>query len=155
MKAAALILLGTYLYDGLRTEEKARVESDVADMLTGFGLEMRGWYVTSWEAAGAFRSLAMAHLGIGPMAGVSWPELLEPWKYCSLEDLGFPDKDARAPSIVDDYRPMDPATEDAKSFLRTKGLDIPEIGPWSLPRTDGGKPMGPGEGPQWRKNVDV
>jgi hypothetical protein len=154
-KAAVLVLLGTYFYDGLRAEEKARVEAEVADMFTGHDIGTHGWYASSWLAAGAFRSLAMSHLGIGPITGISWAEILAPWKYCSLEDFGLPDKDARAVFIVDDYRPMDSATEEARTFLRAKGLDIPEVGPWSLPRTDGGKPMGPGEHPGWRKSGGV
>lgn len=150
--AASVVLLGTYLHDGLATAEKARVESEVADMMTGLGLEARGWYATSWVAAGAFRALAMAHLDIGPIAGLSWSDLLAPWKNRPLP--GFPEKDTRAPSIVQDYHPLHEATEEAKSFLRKQGLEIPQIGPWSLPRVEGGEPLGPGEHPEWRKNVD-
>ena len=153
-KAAVLVLLGTYLYEGLAADEKARVESEVTDILTGFGLEARGWRTTSWDAAGAFRAVAMAHLNIGPIAGMSWSDLLRPWKQLRPV-LGLPERDTRAAFIVQDYRPFHQATEDAKAYLRKGGLDIPQIGPWSLPRVEGGQPVGPGEHPEWRKNVDV
>jgi hypothetical protein len=149
-KAAVLVFLGTYLYERLTAVEKAQVESEVADMLTGINIEGRTGYASSWETAGAYRAMAMAHLGIGLFAGLSWPDLLRPWKdRPSLLEL--PEADTRIANFLWDYHPIGQATDDAKAFLRASGLEIPEIGPWSLPRIEGGEPLGPGEHPPWRK----
>ena len=150
--AAVLVMLGAYYDQRMTDVEKQRVKTEVARMLTGIAAEFRGVVATNWECEAAYRAAAMATVGIRLVDGLAWSELMEPWRGDEAWDSFFAvyDKRQYTPRFMIDFHPMHPATEDAKRSLRSLGIEIPEIGPWSLPRPDGLGTIGPGAGPKAR-----
>ena len=98
----------------------------------------------------------MATVGIKLMGDLTWSKLMEPWPEDAIAEssLRINGESAVTVRFLGDFRPMDPATDEAKRYLRSLGLPIPEIGPWSLPRTDGLGTIGPGEGPKARPKLN-
>lgn len=152
-KAAALVMLGAYYGPRLTELEKQRVDAELARMLTGAGSDFRGPVASNWVWDAAFRAGAMATVGIKLMNELTWQELLEPWEEKGMREVIHEPYGSTpiAARCLRDFHPMDPATEDAKRYLRSLGLEIPDIGPWSLPKTDGSGTIGPGEGPKARR----
>ena len=129
--AAIVIYLGTYLPDRIDEGTRARVEAETGRIIDGYiesGPAFRKW--ATWDGWGAVRAIAMAHLGVQPpIAGLSWDDLLRPWKRRD-DPLGlFPTWDMRIGSLLLDFRQLDQATTDARVFLRGEGFDIPERDP--------------------------
>ncbi|WP_171091436.1 hypothetical protein [Usitatibacter rugosus] len=147
-----LVMLGAHYDERLTDVEKQRVEAEIARMLTGLGSDFRGPIATNWAVDAAFRAAAMATVGIKLMGDLAWSKLMEPWPEDDIPESSLWTNGQSAVDIrfLSGFRPMDPATEEAKRYLRSLGLEIPEIGPWSLPRTDGLGTIGPGEAPKAR-----
>ena len=150
--ATVLVMLGAYYVDRLTPIQKQRVDAEVSNMLTGLGSDFRGPVATDWQVDAAFHAVAMATVGIPLIGNLTWPKLMEPWPEDEISEtsLDINGKSAVSIRFLLDFRPLHPAVEDAKRHLRSLGLEIPEIGPWSLPRTDGPGTIGPGEGPRAR-----
>ena len=127
-----VVLLGVHAFDRLGPEQKTKVEAGVRDLLKyvwGGGIAgLRRW--GSWDARAAYRAVAMARLKIAPRIGdLTWEALLpkpRPWRLWRQ----IP------PIIVFAFYPMDPATENAKEYLRANGVDVPNEDPWERGNLD-------------------
>ena len=134
-KAALMVLLGTYMSEGLNADQRARVETEMNNCFKRSDTPAAGWRKwSSWDVLGAYRAAAMERCGIRPIIPeLSWSDLFRPWrqlpKWAQWPMLGF---DFRPASLVLDFLPMHPATADAKAYLRARGLDVPEADP-SMP----------------------
>jgi hypothetical protein len=142
-KAALVVLLGTYMMEELDPKDRKRVEAEVDRNFERSNTPAVAWRrvlpVTDAAALGAFRAAAMDRLGIPPMAAMSWAELFKPWSRWRIRTL-WPDLrgfDMAPVNVMTDFRPMDRATADARSFLRQCGMSIPDFDSWdtySYPR---------------------
>ena len=131
-KAALVVLLGTYMSKDLDAAQRACVETEMSQCFNRSDTPATGWRKwSSWDVLGAYRAAAMERCGIDPaVPDLSWSDLFGPWrqlpKWAQWPMLGF---DFRPASLVLDFLPMHPATADAKAYLRSRGLDIPEADP--------------------------
>jgi hypothetical protein len=135
-KAALVVLLGTYMSKDLDAAQRGRVETEMSQCFDRSDTPAAGWMKgASWDVIGAYRAAAMERCGIDPATpDLSWSDLFEPWqqlpKWMQWPMLGF---DFRPASLVLDFRPMHAATADAKAYLRSHGVDIPEADPQEPP----------------------
>jgi hypothetical protein len=129
-KAAMIVMLGAYVEDGLDSEQRARIESEMNRCFSRSDTPAVGWRRwASWDVLAAYRAAAMERCGIPPpIPNLSWADLFRPWRqlptWLQWPMVGF---DFRPASIH--YFPMDPATRDAKAYLRESGLSIPAADP--------------------------
>ena len=133
--AAVVVLVGYYGYSRLSATDQGRVDAEVKAQLDlaseGFPNQ---WL---WHAMGSLRALAMAKLGIEPVAlKASWSALLERWPPTVADSFYFSGPVSpsgryamRGFHLMMDYHPYSPATEAAKASLRQAGLQIPEFDP--------------------------
>jgi hypothetical protein len=133
--AAVVVLVGYYGYPYLSATDQARVDAEVQAQLRlaaeGFPQQ---WV---WYAIGSLRALAMAKLGIDPVAvKAPWKALLKRWPptiadsfYVSGPISASGKYVIRGFNVMMDYHPFGVATEAAKASLRQAGLQIPEFDP--------------------------
>jgi len=133
--AAVVVLVGYYGYSRLSAADQARVDAEVKAQLS---LAAEGFpHQWVWYAVGSLRALAMARLGIDPVAvKAPWNALLRRWPptvadsfYVSGPISPSGKYVMRGFNVMMDYHPFGPATEAAKASLRQAGLQIPEIDP--------------------------
>ena len=136
-KAALVVLLGTYTYDRLTTDQRGQVELKAMDFLSQSeyaAVPSRApLFARPNPAASAFRCAAMESLGIPPLVqSLTWEDLFQPWGFWRIRKVWpYPRPIDFLPfNLAQDFRPMDKATADAREFLRAEGLDIPEFDPW-------------------------
>jgi hypothetical protein len=134
LKAALVVFLGEYLVDWLEADQKARIDAEMDANFNRTDTPAVAWRRWSdWKLLAAFRATAMERAGIEPqIAGLSWSELLRPWRFSRNAPpiVPFaPRIDARATSLIGDFRVFDAATIEAKQFLRANGLNIPDEDP--------------------------
>jgi len=133
-KAALIVLLGASMFDNLDGEQKARVESEVNDNFNRTDTPAIAWNrLVAWDLISAFRAAAMDRLSLEPsVAGLTWSQLFEPWRFWRKVPQ-WPRRafDARAATLIYDFRPFDPATAEAAQFLRNCGVYIPDKLPTS------------------------
>jgi len=131
-KAALIVFLGAYMFERLDRDNKARVEAELSDNFNRTDTPAVAWMrVATWDLIAAFRAAAMDRIGIEPIIpGLSWTPLFKPWGFWrKLPEWPRRAFDARAAILIDEYRPMDQATADAKKFLRDNGMNIPDADP--------------------------
>ena len=133
--AAVVVLVGYYSYAYLSATDRARVDAEVKAQLR---LAADGFpHQWVWYVIGALRALAMAKLGIDPVAvKVPWNTLLQRWPPTLADSFyvsgPIPPSGKyvmRGLNVVTDYHPFGVATEAAKASLRQAGLQIPEFDP--------------------------
>ncbi len=133
--AAVVVLVGYYGYSHLSATDQARVDAEVKAQLS---LATDGFpHQWVWYAIGSLRALAMAKLGIDPVAlEAPWNALLKRWPPTVADSfyLSGPISPSgkyvmRGFNVMLDYHPFGLATEAAKASLRQAGLQIPEIDP--------------------------
>ena len=131
-KAAVIVLLGAYMFEKLAPDEKARVESEVNDNFNRTDNPAVAWRrQMKWSAMAAYRAAAMDRVGIQPaIPGLSWSQLFQPW-HLWRKVPEWPRKafDSRPTLLIYDYHPFDPSIADAKRFLRSSGICIPNADP--------------------------
>ncbi len=131
-KAALIVLLGAYMGESLAPALRARIESEMNECFNKSDAPSAAWRASAtWDVLAAYRAAAMERCGIEPLvSALSWAELFKPWrqppKWAQWPMRGF---DFRPASLVLDFRAMDPATADAKAYLRSLGMHIPEADP--------------------------
>jgi hypothetical protein len=128
--AALIVLLGTYMPRRLTADQRRQVESEVDANMNRTPQPAAAWRKGGGpDQIAAFRAAAMQKVGIAPLAaGLSWERLFEPWSFWRIR-TAWPDLrafDMLPISVNTDYRPMHPATADARAFLRENGLDVPD-----------------------------
>jgi hypothetical protein len=125
--AAVVVLLGHYQFEMPDPATRHRIDLEVDrnfNRIPEAPASMRA--NEGWAALAADRAVAMSLLKIPPAAGgLDWDELLRPWR--SWPFIWF---DMRSAKVWMDFRPFDLNTEQAKEFLRAKGLKISSTDPW-------------------------
>lgn len=131
--AAIIVLLGAHRPGTLDPASRKRFETALAEMLKCAPDPPATWKRWArWDKVGAVQAAAMQKAGIGPgISGLSWEVLFRPWEAWREWPKRWSPKgfDARPEYVLDDFRPMHPATVDAKEFLRMNGMNIPEADP--------------------------
>jgi hypothetical protein len=120
--AAIAIYLAVDTYQQLDPATQAAVDKKVNELClwADYSLPSPAMQrVAHWDLLASARAMAMAHLGIPPdVPGLAWTRLFHPFAFGGQRFLM-------------DFRPMDKATLDAKAFLRSKGLNVPDRDPYS------------------------
>lgn len=123
--------MGTYIYEMLSPDERVRVESEVDENFNRTDTPAVAWrHVLKWDDMAANRAAAMDRLGVPTsVLSLSWSQLFEPWRLWRKVPGWWPRKsyDSRPFVLVYDWHPFDPATVDAKNFLRRSGISIPDV----------------------------
>jgi len=129
-KAAVIVFLGTYMFDKLDANEKARVESEVDDNFNRTDTPAIAWRgILKRDDMAANRAAAMDRLDIQPsIPNLSWAKLFEPWRFWrKIPEWPRKASDDRPFRLVYDYHWLYSATLDAKNFLRRSGFNIPDM----------------------------
>ena len=122
--AAVILYLAVETFRRLSPGERARVDAEInrfspwswSTPAVAPASALRRW--APWDLLACERVFAMARLGIRPVLPQrSFAELLAPWS-------------PQWQLMINDFRPMDPATAKAKQHLRDQGLDVPDADPW-------------------------
>ena len=132
-KAATVVLLGAYMFDRLEPGERAQVEAEMNANFNRSDNPAAAWRRWgAWDVLAAFRAAAMERAGVElRIDGLSWSDLFKPWNHWRRLPMwplmtGF---DIRPAYLINDFRPMDAATLEAKEFLRRNGMEIPDADP--------------------------
>ena len=120
------------MFEKLAPNDKARVESEVNDNFNRTDTPaVASRAVLKSDVMAAFRAAAMDRLGLQPsVPDLSWSQLFKPWSlWRKVPEWPRKAYDSRVDVLIYDYHPFDPATADARTFLRSNGLSIPDVNP--------------------------
>lgn len=131
-KAALIVLLGAWMYEKSPVDVKDRLDSEVDENFNRTDTPAVAWRgILKADAMAAHRAAAMDRLGIPPsIPDLSWAQLFEPWHiWRKVPEWPRKAYDGRPDLLVNDYRLFDPASAEARLFLRTNGLNFPDFYP--------------------------
>jgi hypothetical protein len=135
LKAAVVVLLGAYLSERLDAGQRAKVESELNDLLNESDNPAAAWRRWArWDVLAAYRAAAMQRAGVKPPIPETWEQLFAPWNHWGKWPVWPMGRryDIRPAYLVYDYRPMNAATLEAKEYLRRHGMHIPDADPKSV-----------------------